>query len=166
MSQAGRTRSARRGEEKIFFSFPRLALRARVSLRAKHRARPARLIKRLSCMLMILRLLEHFGHVICSTFKVSCLFWVETGFKNPQISICKDFGGVLNYRKYRSMFVTQFNCNNSKIINWQLFCVNVLRRPHQYTRGMVFQQNMFYTMKVIKKTIHWMYHFPTWIKLT
>ena len=127
MSQAGRTwyfaRSARQGEEKIFFSSPRLALRARVSLLAKHRARPARLIKRLSCRLMILRLLEHFGQVICSTFKVSCLFWVETGFKKPQISICKDFGGVLNYRKYPAMFVTQFNYNNNKIINWQLFPV-------------------------------------------
>ena len=88
MSQVGRTgyfaRSARRGEEKIFFSSPRHALRARVSLRAKHRARPARLIKRLSGRLMILQLLEAFGHIICSTFKISCLFWVETGFKKPQ----------------------------------------------------------------------------------
>ena len=64
MSQAGRTRyfarsatrarSARRGEEKnkaLFFSSPRLALRARVALRAKYRVRPAWLIKRLSCRL-------------------------------------------------------------------------------------------------------------------
>ena len=88
MSQVGRTgyfaRSARQGEEKIFLSSPRLALRARVSLRAKHRARPARLIKRLSGRLMILQLLEAFGHIICSIFKISCLFWVETGFKKPQ----------------------------------------------------------------------------------
>ena len=59
MSQAGRTRyfarSARRGEEKnkaLFFSSPRLALRARVALRAKYRVRPAWLIKRLSCRLV------------------------------------------------------------------------------------------------------------------
>ena len=35
----------------LFFSFPRLALRARVALRAKYRVRPAWLIKRLSCRL-------------------------------------------------------------------------------------------------------------------
>ena len=62
MSQAGRTgyfarsttraRSARRGEEKNkLFSSPRLALRARVVLRAKYRVHPACLIKRLSCRL-------------------------------------------------------------------------------------------------------------------
>ena len=61
MGQAGRTRyfarsatrvrSARRGKEKnkaLFFSFPRLALRTRVALRAKYRVRPAWPIKRLS----------------------------------------------------------------------------------------------------------------------
>ena len=37
----------------LFFSFPRLALRARVALRAKYRVRPAWLIKRLSCRLKI-----------------------------------------------------------------------------------------------------------------
>ena len=60
MSQAGRTRyfarsatrgrSAIRGEDKnkaLSFSSPRLALRARVALRAKYRVRPAWLIKRL-----------------------------------------------------------------------------------------------------------------------
>ena len=58
MSQAGRTRffarSARRGEEKnkLFFSSPRLALRACVALRAKYRVHPAWLIKRLSCRLL------------------------------------------------------------------------------------------------------------------
>ena len=65
MSQAGRTRyfarsatrarSARRGKEKnkaLFFSFPRLALRAHVALRAKYRVRSAWLIKRLSCRLI------------------------------------------------------------------------------------------------------------------
>ena len=35
----------------ISVSFPRLALRARVALRAKYRVRPAWLIKRLSCRL-------------------------------------------------------------------------------------------------------------------
>ena len=48
------TRSARRGEEKnkaLFFSSPRVALRARVVLRAKYRVRPAWLIRRLSCRL-------------------------------------------------------------------------------------------------------------------
>ena len=56
MSQAGRARyfarSARPGEQKnkaLFFSSLRLALRARVALRAKYRVRPAwQLIKRLS----------------------------------------------------------------------------------------------------------------------
>ena len=38
-----------------FFS-PRLALRARVTLLAKYRVRPARLIKRLSCRLLSCRL--------------------------------------------------------------------------------------------------------------
>ena len=65
MSKAGRTRyfarsatwarSARLGKEKkiiMFFSFPRLALRARVALRAKYGVRPAWLIKRLSCRLI------------------------------------------------------------------------------------------------------------------
>ena len=59
MSQAGRTdisRGARherevRDEGKRFFSSPRLALHARVALRAKYRVRPAWLIKRLSCRL-------------------------------------------------------------------------------------------------------------------
>ena len=37
----------------LFFSFPRLALRARVALRAKYRVRPAWLIKRLSCRLVL-----------------------------------------------------------------------------------------------------------------
>ena len=68
MSQAGRTRyfarsttrarSARRGKEKnkaLFFSFPRLALRAGVALRAKYRVCPAWLIKRLSCRLYFTR---------------------------------------------------------------------------------------------------------------
>ena len=36
---------------RFIFSFPRLALRARVALRAKYRVRPAWLIKRLSCRL-------------------------------------------------------------------------------------------------------------------
>ena len=64
MSQAGQTRyfarsatrarSARRGEEKNkFFSSPRLALRARVALRAKYRVCPAWLMKRLSCRLWL-----------------------------------------------------------------------------------------------------------------
>ena len=35
----------------LFFSFPRLVLRARVALRAKYHVRPAWLIKRLSCRL-------------------------------------------------------------------------------------------------------------------
>ena len=38
-------------ERENFFSSPRLALRARVALRAKYRVRPAWLIKRLSCRL-------------------------------------------------------------------------------------------------------------------
>ena len=36
----------------LFFSSPRLALRARIALRAKYRVRPAWLIKRLSCRLV------------------------------------------------------------------------------------------------------------------
>ena len=38
----------------LFFSSPRLALRARVAFRAKYRVRPAWLIKRLSCRLQSL----------------------------------------------------------------------------------------------------------------
>ena len=66
MSQAGRTRyfarsttrarSARRGKEKnkaLFFFSPCLALRARVALRAKYCVRPAWLIKRQSCRLVL-----------------------------------------------------------------------------------------------------------------
>ena len=37
----------------LFSSFPRLALRARVALRAKYRVRPAWLIKRQSCRLIL-----------------------------------------------------------------------------------------------------------------
>ena len=61
---ATRARSARRGKEKnkalkaLFFFFPRLALRARVALRAKYRVRPAWLIKRLSCRLIIIKVLR------------------------------------------------------------------------------------------------------------
>ena len=44
MSQAGRTR---------YFARSCLALRARVALRAKYRVRPAWLIKRLSCRLLV-----------------------------------------------------------------------------------------------------------------
>ena len=54
---ATRAPSARRGEEKnkaLFFSSPRLALRALVAFRAKYRVRPAWLIKRLSCRLQSL----------------------------------------------------------------------------------------------------------------
>ena len=49
--KAERRRSACEAASVMDFSFPRLALRARVALRAKYRVRPAWLIKRLSCRL-------------------------------------------------------------------------------------------------------------------
>ena len=61
-------RAPHEGKSALFFSSPRIALRARVALRAKYRVRPACLIKRLSC-----RLFQAFPTSACHTF------WCDQG---------------------------------------------------------------------------------------
>ena len=143
----------------LFFSFPRLALRARVVLRAKYRVCPAWLIKRLSCRLLCFKFITISQHL---EFRVKIqndpnkqISWLSLGLHQNNTGLhC--FGG--SYSSAISSYMlhipnsTEENCVKEKQIRhyvWKAFDRHVFG-PSQNRWSWV-----YYVMHMISTQIGW-----------